>query len=102
MLVVNFGPDTSELMLRVGIHSGQVTMGVLRNERARYQLFGDCVNTSKFALKGDRVKQSGFLSPKTNLFFHLSLCYYFQLREWNQPVNVRIAISLAVEVCLTT
>lgn len=42
-LVVSLGPDTSELNLRIGIHSGQVVFGVLRNERARYQLFGDCV-----------------------------------------------------------
>lgn len=42
-LVVSLGPDTSELQLRVGIHSGQVVFGVLRNERARYQLFGDTV-----------------------------------------------------------
>ena len=35
------GPDTMELDLRVGIHSGPVTAGVLRGERSRFQLFGD-------------------------------------------------------------
>lgn len=39
------GPGTDELSLRVGIHSGPVTAGVLRGERARFQLFGDTVNT---------------------------------------------------------
>jgi len=44
-LAIRFGPDTTtDLGLRCGIHSGLVTMGVLRNERARFQLFGDCVN----------------------------------------------------------
>ena len=40
------GPDTADLGLRVGLHSGQVTAGVLRGERARFQLFGDTVNTA--------------------------------------------------------
>eukprot|EP00980_Cylindrotheca_fusiformis_P021041 scaffold8055_cov156-Cylindrotheca_fusiformis.AAC.5 len=45
-LEVSLGPDTSELELRVGIHSGQVTAGVLRGERSRFQLFGDTMNTA--------------------------------------------------------
>lgn len=32
------GPDTSELSIRIGLHSGSVTAGVLRGERARFQL----------------------------------------------------------------
>jgi len=40
------GPDTSELGLRVGLHSGPVTAGVLRGEKARFQLFGDSMNTT--------------------------------------------------------
>jgi len=45
-MVVELGPDTEELGLRVGIHSGPVTAGVLRGERARFQLFGDTMNTA--------------------------------------------------------
>eukprot|EP00980_Cylindrotheca_fusiformis_P002324 scaffold541_cov138-Cylindrotheca_fusiformis.AAC.7 len=45
-LEVWLGPDTSDLELRVGIHSGQVTAGVLRGERSRFQLFGDTMNTA--------------------------------------------------------
>jgi hypothetical protein len=45
-LEVTLGPDTSELELRVGLHSGPVTAGVLRGERSRFQLFGDAMNTA--------------------------------------------------------
>jgi hypothetical protein len=40
------GPDTCDLHMRIGIHSGPVTAGVLRGDRARFQLFGDTVNTA--------------------------------------------------------
>jgi Adenylate and Guanylate cyclase catalytic domain len=42
-LVVELGPDTEELKIRIGLHSGPVTAGVLRGERSRFQLFGDTV-----------------------------------------------------------
>ena len=45
-LEVTLGPDTADLSLRIGVHSGQVTAGVLRGERTRFQLFGDTVNTA--------------------------------------------------------
>lgn len=32
--------------MRIGIHSGSVTAGVLRGEKSRFQLFGDTVNTA--------------------------------------------------------
>ena len=38
--------QTQNLGLRTGIHSGSVTAGVLRGEKARFQLFGDSVNTT--------------------------------------------------------
>ena len=45
-LVPKLGPDTASLALRVGLHSGPTTAGVLRGAKARFQLFGDTVNTA--------------------------------------------------------
>jgi class 3 adenylate cyclase len=44
-LEVELGPDTAELGLRVGLHSGPVVAGVLRGDKSRFQLFGDTVST---------------------------------------------------------
>ena len=40
-LVLALGPDTCDLKMRFGLHSGPVTAGVLRGEKSRFQLFGD-------------------------------------------------------------
>lgn len=40
-LELELGPGTADLKMRVGLHSGPVTAGVLRGQKARFQLFGD-------------------------------------------------------------
>lgn len=45
-LETELGPGTGDLAIRVGMHSGSVTGGVLRGDKGRFQLFGDTMNTA--------------------------------------------------------
>ena len=42
----SLGVECRDLELRIGIHSGPVTGGVLRGQKSRFQLFGDTMNTT--------------------------------------------------------
>lgn len=44
-LMHRLGPDTAELSMRFGLHSGPVIAGVLKGKQSRFQIFGDTVNT---------------------------------------------------------
>ncbi len=45
-LELSLGPDTADLTMRMGLHSGPVTAEVLRGDRSRFQLFGDTMSTA--------------------------------------------------------
>jgi hypothetical protein len=45
-LEASLGQNTADLGLRIGLNSGPCTAGVLRGERARFQLFGNTVNVA--------------------------------------------------------
>ncbi|CAB9521809.1 Receptor-type guanylate cyclase gcy [Seminavis robusta] len=45
-LEIQFGPDTSDMSLQAGLHSGPVTGGFLKGKGSRFQLFGDTVSTA--------------------------------------------------------
>ena len=66
-LEVDLGPDTGDLKLRIGMHSGPVTAGVLRGEKSRFQLFGDSMNTaSRIETTGeaDRIHVSSDMAER--------------------------------------
>jgi Adenylate and Guanylate cyclase catalytic domain len=48
ILKIDISQGTSDLALRIGLNSGPTTAGVLRGEKARFQLFGD---VSTFSLR---------------------------------------------------
>lgn len=41
-----YGPDTGNLTVRIGAHSGPITGGYLRGKQSRFQLFGDTINVA--------------------------------------------------------
>jgi hypothetical protein len=63
-LEATLGPDTANLSMRAGLHSGPVTAGVLRGDRARFQLFGDTVNTAA-RMESTGVRRKIHISQET-------------------------------------
>jgi class 3 adenylate cyclase len=80
-LEVTLGPDTTDLAMRVGLHSGPVTAGVLRGERARFQLFGDTVNTAA-RMESTGIKKKIQISQETaELIIASGKSQWFKPRE---------------------
>lgn len=63
-LEVKLGPDTGDLAMRAGLHSGPVTAGVLRGDKSRFQLFGDTVNQAA-RIEGTGKRNKVHLSTET-------------------------------------
>ncbi|CAB9514931.1 Receptor-type guanylate cyclase gcy [Seminavis robusta] len=58
---IKFGPDTGDLSLRIGMHSGTVTGGFMKGKGQRFQIFGDASNYAKLMLStglGDHIQLS--------------------------------------------
>ncbi|CAJ1935354.1 unnamed protein product [Cylindrotheca closterium] len=71
-LETKLGPDTADLLLRIGIHSGPVTAGVIRGEKARFQLFGDTMNV---AARVESKGAAGRIHVSLDTAEHLRKCH---------------------------
>eukprot|EP00977_Amphora_coffeiformis_P015123 scaffold4420_cov187-Amphora_coffeaeformis.AAC.18 len=93
-MVVELGPDTEDLGLRVGLHSGPVTAGVLRGERARFQLFGDTMNTTAVSeLEAERGCL--FLSFCLALTFALVFFHAQRMESTGAPNKIQMSQETA-------
>jgi class 3 adenylate cyclase len=81
MLEVKLGPDTSSLSFRVGLHSGPVTGGVLRGDNARFQLFGDTVNTAARMESTGIINRIQMSQTTATLLMEASKGHWVQPRE---------------------
>jgi class 3 adenylate cyclase len=80
-LEVLLGPDTAELSMRFGLHSGPVTAGVLRGEKTRFQLFGDTVNTAS-RIESTGVPNRIHISTETaNLLINAGKAHWVKRRK---------------------
>mmetsp|Transcript_2517 Transcript_2517/g.6005 ORF Transcript_2517/g.6005 Transcript_2517/m.6005 type:complete len:116 (+) Transcript_2517:1995-2342(+) len=84
-LADKLGEDTRDLKMRVGLHSGSTTAGVLRGEKGRFQLFGD---TGRFSpcLCTLRFKARFVVSMYPNCIV-LSSSQSILLLEWKPMVS---------------
>jgi class 3 adenylate cyclase len=98
-LETSLGPETGELMMRIGLISGAVTAGVFRRENSRFQLFGDTVNTAASRMestgKPDRIQCSpqstaNLSPPEKAILFVLGT----RLEEQKERVKSRLSESI--------
>eukprot|EP00934_Nitzschia_sp_Nitz4_P002739 Nitzschia sp. Nitz4//scaffold111_size72815//56756//60609//NITZ4_005798-RA/size72815-snap-gene-0.111-mRNA-1//-1//CDS//3329533204//2729//frame0 len=80
-LEVTLGPSTGDLGARVGLHSGPVTAGVLRGDKARFQLFGDTVNTAARLENSGKPGQIHASQSTVNLLLEAGKSQWVRTRE---------------------
>lgn len=121
-LELTLGPGTSDLALRIGLHSGPVTAGVLRGEKSRFQLFGDTMNTASrmestgqagkiqvSAVTADLISKAGkhyWLTQRDGTVSakgkgEMEVSYELSMHAFLQPMRVcsHTVVDLVVEGC---
>lgn len=83
-----FGPETSNLKLRVGVHSGPVTGGYLGGGRSNFHLFGDTLyTTSQLTRTCDEGRI--LVSPETaKLLIEAGMKHFLEERSGDVPSNI--------------
>lgn len=119
-LEIVLGPGTSDLALRVGMHSGSVIAGVLRGEKSRFQLFGDTMNVaSRMESNGTRdliqvsqetadliiaAKKEHWLTPRDDVIYAKGkgALQTYWLRPCRRPSRQEVDSSPSEDVSVAT
>lgn len=80
-LEASLGPETGDLCMRFGLHSGPVTAGVLRGEKSRFQLFGDTVNFASRMESTGKPKRIQVSGATAELLIEAGKENWVQLRD---------------------
>jgi len=75
------GPETGDLHLRIGLHSGPVTAGVLRGQKSRFQLFGDTVNTAARMESTGKINKIQVSESTAELLKNARKSHWLQARD---------------------
>jgi class 3 adenylate cyclase len=86
-LEISLGPDTAELGMRAGLHSGPVTAGVLRGDKSRFQLFGDTVKIAARMESSGQINCIHLSQHSADLI--LSGCDDLSVRPGEQMIDVK-------------
>lgn len=82
------GPGTADLRLRIGLHSGSVTAGFLRNEK-RFQIFGDTVNIAQSIESSSRRNRILISSDTAELLKAAKKGQWIQKCEDIDPISTK-------------